>query len=320
MAQTATVPKRPPPTKAQEQEQAKAKAKPVEPAKPVKAPAFKITSIPEAERYIKLLVYGEYGVGKTRLCGTAVAVPEMNDILLIDAESGTLTLVDDALPFDKISVVQVKTYRQVSKVHQFLKLHCQLRDQDTKESEAKLAEIESQLTDKDVTKPKHFRTVIVDSLSEVEAYCMNQLLGITDTTSLDEEGVPPEFKEYKINNGMMRRMVRDFRNLPMNLLVTCAQTFTEDEMKRKQFMPALTGQLRGQVQGFMDVVGYLRAGNPNDAGDIPRALFVQPSGRWQAKCRFSAFKGIRFDDPHIKSILEAVGLRKSVTKAKAKGG
>ena len=266
-----------------------------------------------------MLVYGEYGVGKTRLCGTAVDVPEMNDILLIDAESGTLTLIDDMLPFHKISVVQVKTYRQVSKVHQFLKLHCQLRDQDTKESEAKLAEIESALVDKAITKPKHFRTVIVDSLSEVEAYCMNQLLGITDSTSLDEEGVPPEFKEYKINNGMMRRMVRDFRNLPMNLLITCAQTFTEDELKKKQFMPALTGQLRGQVQGFVDVVGYLKAGNPNDAGDIPRALFVQPSGRWQAKCRFSAFKGIRFDDPHIKSILEAVGLR-ATTRAKAKGG
>lgn len=118
---------------------------------------------------------------------------------------------------------------------------------------------------------------------------------------------------------MMRRLVRDFRNLPVNLLVTCAQTFTEDELKKKTFMPALTGQLRGQVQGFMDVVGYLRAGSPKDDGTIPRAMYVQPSGRWQAKCRFSAFKGIRFDDPTVKSVLEAVGLVK-VTRAKAKGG
>lgn len=134
------------------------------------------------------MIYGEYGVGKTRLCGTAVEVPTMNDILLIDAESGTLTLVDDALPFHNIDVVSVKSYRQVAKVHEFLRLHCQLRDRNDKESVAKLIEIEERLKGEDVKEPKRYRTVILDSLSEIESLCMNQLLGITDTTSLDEEG------------------------------------------------------------------------------------------------------------------------------------
>ena len=49
---------------------------------------------------IKLLVYGESGVGKTQLCSTAP------DPIIISAESGLMTLRKFKLPFIEIKTVQ----------------------------------------------------------------------------------------------------------------------------------------------------------------------------------------------------------------------
>ncbi len=281
--------------------------------KPIRPASFTISTPQTKERYLKLLVYGGYGVGKTFLSGTSVDVRKMNDILLIDAESGDLTLEDvgDKTDFDfgKIDSIRITDYKQLARVHEFLKIHCMLRDKGDKESIQKLITKESELKGMKVKKPRLYRTVIIDSLTEVETYCMYQLLGIEETTKLDEEVATPEWTEYKRNHSMVQRMVRSFRDLPMHIIMTCAQQYTQDDQKRMLYTPALTGKLASQIQGFMDMVGYLQVGSPRDDGTIPRRLHVQPTGKFAAKCRFSSFKGSHFDDPTIESILEAIDLQ-----------
>jgi hypothetical protein len=274
-------------------------------ATPVKPPPFVIQSHESRDRYLKLMTYGDYGVGKTYLAGTASEVESMRDVLLVNAESGDLTLDHNEHGFKDIDSVRVKDYRTVARVHEFLKLHCQFRESG---EEDRLIALETQLKGIKITKPKHYYTVIIDSLTEVEAYCMNQLLGIGDTTKLDEEVASAEWAEYKRNHSMVSRLVRNFRDLPMHVLMTCSRQYTQDDQKRFNFSPQMTGKLAGQVQGFMDMVGYYVVGAASEDEKLNRRLYVQPVGRFAAKCRFSSYKGNYFDNPTIGKILQEVGL------------
>ena len=51
---------------------------------------------------------------------------------------------------------------------------------------------------------------------------------------------------------------------------------------------------------------------------MARRMYVQPVGRFAAKCRFSAFKGTYFDNPDMKMIVNAIKLPSVVAKEVAK--
>lgn len=230
---------------------------------------------------------------------------------MIDAEAGDLTIAQqDSKAYveaaEHIDVVRISSFKELARVQEFLKLHCKLRDENNLE---KLSELEQRLNaDYDGSRPpRKYNTVIIDSLSEVETFSMYQLLGISDATRLDEETQSPEWSEYKKNNSQILRLVRAFRDLPMNVLMTSAASYTQDEFKRFVYQPALTGRLSKQVQGFMDMVGFLVVAPGADGNDV-RRMFVQPSTKYDAKNRLARFKGTHFDDPTVLGILQAVGL------------
>jgi hypothetical protein len=159
---------------------------------------------------------------------------------------------------------------------------------------------------------RRYRTVILDSLTEAEIYCMNQLLGMTEQTAIDEELAGAEWAQYRAQHGMVQRLIRNLRDLPMNVLFTCARKAKEDEAKRSIYGPDMTGKLSGQVQGFMDMVGYLVIGVSTEEGQpAPRRLYIQPQPRFAAKSRFTNFRGSYIDNPTMPTILSTVGLLKS---------
>ena len=270
-----------------------------------KAPPFTIQRSSRKQRYLKLLVYGNYGAGKTTLAGSCCEVPSMNDVILLDAESGDLSLEE----YD-IARVELGSYTELAKVYEFLRQHCKARDAGDDE---KLKDLEERITGVRPDEPQKFYTVMVDSLTEVEAYCMAQLLGVSDSTKLDEETASAEWAEYKKNNNMITRMIRNFRDLPMHVIMVASEQYQQDETKKFRYSPNLTGKLSKQAQGFFDMVGYLVVGNADEHGDVPRRLYVQPSGngRFDAKHRYAKFKGSYFDNPSIDKILKQTGLLQS---------
>ncbi len=269
--------------------------------KPVRPAAFKVVSTQRKERYLKLLVYGNYGVGKTYLAGTAVEVESMQDVLLINAEAGDLSLAE--AKFAGIDSIVVQNFRTLGRINEFLRQHCKARDAEDIDELRKLEANVRDVEESEIDEPRQYRTVILDSLTELEAYCFNQLLGITDTTRLDEDPQSAEWTEYKKNHTMMLRVVRAFRDLPMHAIFTAAEQFQQDESKKYKYSPDLTGKLSKKVQGFMDMVGYYAIGKDGDT--TIRRLYVSPSatGRYDAKHRYQAFKEDYFLDPTIKKIL-----------------
>ncbi len=272
----------------------------------VRAPAFRVESAQRRERFLKALIYGNYGVGKTTLACSALDVEDMRDVLIISAESGDLSVSH----MEDLDVITVQDFRTLGQIHEFLKQHCRARDEDDTD---RLVQLQAAVTGVDADEieadeVKRYRTVILDSLSELEAYCFNQLLGITDTTRLDEETQSAEWSEYKKNHTMILRVVRAFRDLPMHVIFTAAEQFNQDETKKYKYSPDLTGKLSKKVQGFMDMVGYYVAGKAGE--ETLRRLYVSPSGtgKYDAKHRYQAFKGDHFDNPTIAKILKETGL------------
>jgi hypothetical protein len=277
-------------------------------------PAFQIQTLALADRWIKMLCYGGYGSGKTRLCATAAAVMDMRDVLFVNCEAGDLTILTemDALSMDDkshIDTVRVSSYKTLARVHEFLKVHCMFRDKPFEEGEPRLKELELKLfPQSDPAAPaRRYRTVILDSITEAETFSMYTLLSITDNTRLDEETQAPEWAEYKKNNSQLMRLSRAMRDLPMNLLMTAAASYVQNDQKQFIYQPALTGKLAKQIQGFMDVVGFLHI-VPGENGARVHRMLAHPTPRVDAKCRFSNFKASHWDNPTMSSILSSVGL------------
>lgn len=289
----------------------------IAPAAP-KPPPFQISSVHEAQRWLKLFVYANYGVGKTRLAGSSALVPQMQDVLMVDAEAGDLTIAtDEGIEISgedtRIDRVRCPDFKTFARLQEFLKVHCMFRD--TK-NDAKLKELEAKLRSdfNPDEPPRRYKTVIIDSLTEIETFSMYGLLGITDRTALDEETASAEWGEFKRNNTQILRAVRAFRDLPINLIVTSAAAYVQNDAKKMIWQPALTGKLAKQVQGFMDVVGFMAMVNGGEGVGEVRRMFVQPGSNYDAKCRFSNYKERYFDNPTIHSILAAVGLLEQPSK------
>lgn len=290
--------------------------KPVEVPRPVAstAPPFKISPKRSASlRWLKMLVYGTYGVGKSTLVGSSVDVASMRDVLLVDAESGDLVLQDNPrikAP-DEIEHVRVTNFVQVARVQEFLRSHCVRRDNNDVNGMRQVEAYLKGVSIEEIKEPRRFKTVIIDSLSEVESMCMSGLLGMKEGEILTGAAADidvPQWDEYRKNNIMLQTLVRAFRDLPMNILLVCSQQYSQDELKRMHYAPQLTGKLAAQVQGFVDVVGVLRSGTPDESGVAPRRLYVQPFERFDAKNRRAVFKGSHITDPVMGSIMKVMGL------------
>lgn len=267
----------------------------------VAKPAFRIQSAKARKRYMNGMFYGDYGTGKSTLAATASEVPEMKHVLFVNAEAG-----DESIKHMDLDLIDVSNFGQFARVHEFLRLHCKLRDQwlNDKDEEAKKKLLYYEMTLKgleegEVTEPTLYHTVIIDSLTEVQKYCMYQLLGIqVGQYALDLAPESPQWDEWGKSAEMMRLLVRTFRDLPIHVFMVCGRGQEQDHQKRFHYYPLLPGKLANEIQGFFDVVGYLVA-EPTEGGGMHRRLWLEPGQTFKAKNRFRDFKDRYIDDPTI---------------------
>lgn len=204
---------------------------------------------------VNLLIYGGSGVGKTLLAGTAAMVAEMSPILVIDAEEGELTLGALETVSDKIDIVALTDWK-------------------------KLQSIYNELYD-----GKHpYKTVVLDSATEIQQLAMNDVLGAN--SRILDIGITPEFKDWYKNTEQIRRMIRAFRDLPMNTIVTALEMDSQDpRTKVTMKRPALSNKLSAQVPAFFDAVFYMYVKEvKGDAANL-RLILTDKTDRVVAKCR-----------------------------------
>lgn len=287
------------------------------------APLFTMRPIEEVYDWQNILFYGDFGVGKTYLAGTSVLVPEMCDILYISLEGGEKTLKEimrickkNGVDPARIMVIPVTSYKQYSYVYEFLKIHIKARDMN---DETTLRKLEAQvrgipgcasMSDEELTKvipePRQFRTVISDSLTEAQKYCMYQILGIDpNTQKIDAEPDSAEWKDWGKSREMVQFLVRRFRDLPIHSIFICGESIEQDARKQFHYEPMLPGKLADDVRGLVDTVGYIAA-MPQEGGGITRRVFLvgglYSGAHVAAKHRYGAnLKGLWVDNPTMET-------------------
>lgn len=207
--------------------------------------------------FLNMMVYGDSGVGKTLLAGGAAFVEELTPVLFLDVEGGTLTLNHFPDTAD-IDIVRMDTWSTVQKVYD------------------------------DLYAGRHpYKTVVVDSLSEMQKFAMKDVLG--GGKSIDAIGNLPEFRDWFINTEQMRRLVRAFRDLPVNTIFTALADEVPDPRTARSENPVMirrpnfTKKLAAEIPAFFDILFYMYV--KAVAGKNVRFLQTDKDNRITAKCR-----------------------------------
>ncbi len=187
---------------------------------------LEVTTVSESPEFINMLVYGNPGVGKTVLAGSADAVPELRPVLILDVEGGTFSIRER---YPDVDVVRVQTWPDMQKVYDAL------------------------------YKMEHdYQTVVLDSLTEIQKFSMYRIMTQVLKEHPDRDPEVPSIREWGKNIEQIRRLVRAFRDLPMNVVFTAlAATDKDGKTGMITTRPSLSGKLAMEVGGFVDLLLYM---------------------------------------------------------------
>jgi len=141
---------------------------------------------------------------------------------------------------------------------------------------------------------KHnYQTVVIDSLTEVVKYVLDSIV--------QERNVElPTLREWGILSESIRKIVRLFRDLPMNLLVTCLTSEQKDESTGKiHINPSVFGKLEKELPAYFDIVLYMHSAKDPKTGEIKRGLLTESTEKYVAKDRSNKLDRVEVPDFQI---------------------
>lgn len=230
--------------------------------------AFTLTTTKEASRKqgLKVLVHGPAGAGKTVLCATT---GDHERTLIISAEAGLLS-VQDA----DIKVAEVSTLQDVKDIYSGLKAGC---------GEPGIINWQG----------FEFTWICLDSISEIAEVVLNNEL---------KKSKDPR-QAYGALYDEMLAIMRAFRDLPVNVYMSCKQEREvekiDDQRERTKLVPSLPGRKLTQNISYMfDEVFALRV--ERDSNGPFRVLQTQPDGQYECKDRSGKLDVL--EDPSLQSV------------------
>jgi hypothetical protein len=250
---------------------------------------------PSKTPWLKMLIYGDPGVGKTTFGVTAQAHELTREVLLVSIEGGELAVTDA----EAVGIPSIPDMAELTKYEQFQQVFWYLQKGD-----------------------HPYKTVVIDTLSELQRMNLDSIVGRqlnkASGSGAKHQDLDDIWQEdFGTSAGQMSRLVRSFRSLPMNVVFTCHAASKVDAAKNETVFPALTPKLRGFVIGYVDVVGYMftqsvQAPNGAPAGTLRRMLF-RPTQKFLAKDRTPGEKlGMVMDNPTIPKVMDILLGKKQV--------
>jgi hypothetical protein len=251
----------------------------------------KITKISDSPVYVKMLVYGAIGTGKTRLASTAP------NVLFGNSESGTLSIAGK-----DIDAFNISGFSDLSYMAEFLMEHCILRDKLRRgiaagATQKQLDKVKDMLWELDHTEdtprngqePALYDSVVLDSLTDIQKKSLDDIM--QDAKRLEKHDPDKaNLEDYGKNTTQIRRMCRFFRDLPMNVIFVCLPADDKEDSGEPIVRPLLTPKLAEEVMGYVDVVGYLfvrkaTAEEGSKKVKLERRMLVQQYDKFRAKIR-----------------------------------
>jgi len=178
---------------------------------------------PTQSSYVRCLFYGDSGVGKTQLCGSAVDLEEMKPVLLCDADRGLMTVTG----YD-LECLELTGLDHAFEVKRFI-----------------------------AANPGRYKTVIFDGLQSLYNLVMEERLRLVMQTPGHDPFVPWR-EDWMHATFRMRSLLTALKKLPINLLCTTVfLTEKDDSTGIRDTLPALPGKMAREVAQIFDIVGYL---------------------------------------------------------------
>lgn len=181
----------------------------------------KRTGSDEFGHHIKMLVCGEPGAGKTK---TGATWPNP---LYVNAEGGLLSIQDEDFP-----TVEVEGTATLEELKRELQQPANIREK---------------------TFGSAVDTIVMDTFDEISRIFIKERMESTgkDTMAIQDWGWLGE---------QLRAVVRNYRNLPLNVILNCHLKSVTDEETGKMFLkPAIQGAVGDELAGYVDLAVVLTA-------------------------------------------------------------
>lgn len=148
---------------------------------------------------------------------------------------------------------------------------------------------------KDSDEARQFESVALDSISEIGEVCLG-----------NEKKIAKDPRQaYGEMQTTMAEVIRSFRDLPLNVLMTAKLDKAQDEMGRMLYSPSMPGNKTGQaLPYFFDIVAAVRV-EKDAEGVTQRALMCDSDGLWQAKDRSGKLDA--WEAPDLGAIIRKIG-------------
>jgi phage nucleotide-binding protein len=192
---------------------------------PTQLGGLTVTKAAALTNKINMLIYGEPGVGKTRIIGSCDMCPEMRKVLILDIDGGALTVKE---PFPNVDVLRITSYKELQGVYNDLRAG-----------------------------GHSYQTIGIDTITEVQKYNMTDVMSELVKRDAQRNEYVPDRREWAISSEMVRRMIHAFKDLPYNTIFTAHVKDDEDQttgVSTKR--PDLPGKLARQIPGWFDLVVY----------------------------------------------------------------
>lgn len=232
----------------------------------------RISTVAERPDNLKCLIYGLPGVGKS------VFAAKFPNPLILDSEHGTRSLVNHP-ELAEVRVLPINSFSDVEQVF------WELRKGDS-----------------DIA--KWTKTVVIDSISELQKRQLDEMLTQAAKTDSRRNVNLPYQQDYLVNTNALRRMTFAFRDLDINFVITAHSIEEKDDSTGVLFIrPDVTPKLARTLEGVMDVMGFLSIDYSQD-GKAVRKLQVHPERRVKAKTRVGGLPA-SIINPEPSMLLEA---------------
>lgn len=201
---------------------------------------------------IKMLVYGNYGTGKTVFAATADDVPEMKPVLYVDCEAGTLSIRGRR----ELHTYPVREYSDLNSLIGYLR--------------AKAL-------------PNTYGTVIIDSITEIAKMVIKQCVVEARAANSNHDRDIAEQRDWFRYTERMRVVIRALRDAPVHIIMTALEREARDEATGAiSFGPMAAGQqVQVDLGAYVDIIGRLVATKDGKS----RIMHLQPTDKFRAKDR-----------------------------------
>jgi hypothetical protein len=238
---------------------------------------FPVSRVTERPHHAKIMIYGKPGAGKTALAATAARVPAMSPVLYTVPDAAELDTLRRWAP--EAVTMHIREFQQYVDVW----TECQ-----------RVIGSGGELP---------FKTIVVDTGTEAQKLSMRDIM-----VDLEKTGRPgggpvdidvPSVREWGQSISQMRRMIRAFRDLPVNFIFVCHEASERNNAGITWTYPDLPGKLKNQAAGMFSNVLYLYVledkqaeGKTKIVTDQRRCLLTGLTEGYVAKSRTGAFERV----------------------------